>query len=224
MVIIFMIIYHLLYDLKYMFGAYMPWFSAEKWYPFQQLICWSFIFLSGFSVNLSKNSFKNSIRIIICAYILTIITKIVTPDFAIYFGVLHLIGFSMLLVSFINKKIDYSLLYTLLSFSIFFIFWKIGLERFSIFYKLREYNLYPLGFYKMGFSSSDYFPLIPWFFLFLTGYFIGNYHKYKNKFFRKIEINSGIIGKIGQKSLLLYMAHQPIIYGVLLIFKNLKLI
>lgn len=111
-----------------------------------------------------------------------------------------------------------------LSFSIFFIFWKIGLERFSIFYKLREYNLYPLGFYKMGFSSSDYFPLIPWFFLFLTGYFIGNYHKYKNKFFRKIEINSGIIGKIGQKSLLLYMAHQPIIYGVLLIFKNLKLI
>ena len=76
-----------------------------------------------------------------------------------------------------------------------------------------------LGFKAPGFSSSDYFPLIPWFFLFLCGYFAGVLWKQR---VAQPSMNSAIekslpvrcLGFLGRHSLLIYMLHQPIIYGV----------
>ena len=68
-----------------------------------------------------------------------------------------------------------------LSFLLFLLFFKVnsgylGLgELFSVKLPERLYTtrlLTPLGFPYEGFRSSDFFPILPWFFLYLCGYFI----------------------------------------------------
>lgn len=74
-----------------------------------------------------------------------------------------------------------------------------------------------LGFPMGGFCSSDYFPLIPWFFLFLTGYFGSGCLKWE-RVQRVLEKGHGrILTWLGRHTLLLYLLHQPVIYGCLLL-------
>ncbi|WP_026497615.1 DUF1624 domain-containing protein [Butyrivibrio sp. WCD2001] len=70
-----------------------------------------------------------------------------------------------------------------------------------------------LGFMQEGFISSDYFSIMPWFFLFLTGYFLyGILEKRFSKSYFQIKIQP--FSWIGKHSLLIYMLHQPILYGI----------
>ena len=76
------------------------------------------------------------------------------------------------------------------------------------------------GFPPDGFYSTDYFPLLPWFFLFLTGYFI--FRAVSPLIRRKKEAGGSSPAPaamkpfcwIGRHSLILYLLHQPVIYGV----------
>lgn len=83
-------------------------------------------------------------------------------------------------------------------------------------YKLGDFGNF-LGFTERTFYSTDYFSLIPWFFLFLTGFYL---HKYfvKRRWMEGL-IKLPTLGKcwrpVGKHSLIIYMAHQPVIYGVL---------
>lgn len=211
-----MVIYHLLYDLEIIFNKNIGFFSIESWFPIQQAICWSFIFISGFSVNLTKNPLKNSVKVLIGAYLLSLVTWIFVPHIIIKFGVLHLIGFSMAIVSFfknISKK--YSLPMAGLSFIIFFFIWNKGVDIFPFSKALRAYNIYSLGFFGVEFSSSDYFPLLPWFFLFSCGFFVGKYFENRKEALYSININGGLINKIGRYSFEIYLAHQVVLMGVL---------
>ena len=70
------------------------------------------------------------------------------------------------------------------------------------------------GFYPDWFYSADYFGLLPWLFLFWAGYYL---HKAVGR--RRMEpLRRSVcpaLGWMGRHSLLLYLLHQPVIYGVL---------
>lgn len=75
------------------------------------------------------------------------------------------------------------------------------------------------GFTEMNFYSTDYFSLFPWFFLFLAGYFL---HKwFVQKEWMDVLVKLPSFGRwwrpLGKYSLLIYMLHQPVIYGILYI-------
>lgn len=227
--IVFMVVYHLLYDLKFIFLKDMEFFTISSWYPFQQFICWSFIFLAGFSHKLSKRSLKNSIKILLAALALTFVTKIFDPSAYIRFGVLHLLGTSMLITAlgqrlFSLKKIN-PLVLGLLTFIIFIYFWAYGVETLSFYDDLASRGfLFALGFTGPGFVSTDYFPLVPWFFLYLTGFYLGSYHEQVNPFLRDHDLGENFLEKIGRHSFLIYLIHQPITLGTLYLLQALKLI
>ena len=70
------------------------------------------------------------------------------------------------------------------------------------------------GFLPFDFYSTDYFALLPWLFLFWAGYYL---HKAVGR--RRMEPLRRpvcpVLGWMGRHSLLLYLLHQPVIYGVL---------
>ncbi len=73
------------------------------------------------------------------------------------------------------------------------------------------------GLPSASFFSGDYFPLIPWFFLFLAGYW-GGPLLLQSKLFANIQHwQLPALNWIGRHTLALYMLHQPVIYGFLLL-------
>jgi hypothetical protein len=75
--------------------------------------------------------------------------------------------------------------------------------------------LYPIGITTSTFSSADYFPLVPWLFVFLAGTALSVpiiQKKFPKWFY---QIRMPFLDFCGRKSLIIYILHQPIIYGVL---------
>lgn len=59
--LISMILYHGMFDLLEIYGVHVSWFWRLPGIIWQQSICWSFIILSGFCWNLSRNPVKNGL-------------------------------------------------------------------------------------------------------------------------------------------------------------------
>ncbi len=74
-----------------------------------------------------------------------------------------------------------------------------------------------LGFTEDTFYSTDYFSLFPWLFLFLTGYYFYKWMEQKQwvKGMNRAPSLGVWWNPVGRHSLLIYLLHQPVIYGVL---------
>ncbi len=171
----------------------------------------------------SRNAVKHGAIVLGCAMILTIVTAIAMPSVQINFGVLHMMGLSMLIVALAKKAIRKipNVVGCVVSFCLFAVLYGVprGFIGFFNYFPIELptalYStdvLFWLGFPSDTFFSGDYFPLIPWLFLFLTGYYIWGICK--DKFARKTG-GKNIIEVMGRHSLIIYMAHQPIVLGVL---------
>lgn len=229
--ILSMIIFHTVWDLVYIYGINIRWFYSDYGYIWQQSICWTFIFLSGFCFSFSKNKFKRGIIVFICGLLVTLATFIFMPENIIIFGVLTLIGSAMIILSFMHRFLNKlpPVFFSIISFLLFLVTKDIndgylGFEGLKII-KLPNFlykNLFTsyLGFTARHFSSADYFSLFPWIFLFICGYFVFKvFEKYNTlKIFKGK--NVPIINFIGRHSLLIYLLHQPLIYGITYLIFN----
>jgi len=78
--------------------------------------------------------------------------------------------------------------------------------------------LMPLGLPWSGFSSSDYFPLLPYFGFFLIGCALGrSVYRKKQSLLPKVNANFFLIRFLtlcGKHSLWIYLLHQPLLSGI----------
>ena len=212
--IIFMIIYHILYDISYFFPNSLINLKNIYLIIFQKIIIFMFLFAVGISITLYKSKeFKvflyKSSKIGIFALIITIISLIFDKNTFIFFGILHLIFLSILLGYFFK-----SLKLVNLFLSIFIILFGIIFSTQNIFLSFLIIN--------NNLVSIDYVPLFPYFAFTLIGISFANYHnKYLKK--RKIFLKENKITKflelIGRNSLTIYLIHQPILFLFLYILK-----
>lgn len=218
-----MIVYHTVWDLVYLYQFPWDWYRSEGAYAWQQGICWTFIFLSGFCWALGKHTWKRGITVFLCGAVITLATLLVMPQNRVVFGVLTLTGSCMLLMNLLDRQLQKlpslaglcgSILLFLLTRNVNDGY--LGFERMNLL-KLPEAlyeNLFTtyLGFMEQDFHSTDYFSLIPWLFLFLSGYFMFRFLKGK----RVMEYLRGSlllpVEWLGRHSLVIYMLHQPLIY------------
>lgn len=227
-VLISMILYHTTWDLVYLFGVEWKWFFTGFARVWQQSICWSFILLSGFCWHFGRRRWKRGLTVFTSGIIITIVTMLFMPTEIVMFGVLTLLGSCMLLMIPLDKMLKNwnPVLSVILFFALFVVtrnvnYGYLGFEKWNWISLPKEWyanwaTTY-LGFMHQGFYSTDYFSLIPWLFLFITGYFLRLLFE-KYQLLDKLNApKCGWLEWLGRHSLVIYMLHQPIVYGILYI-------
>ncbi len=219
-----MIAFHAVWDLVYLFGMDWNWYYGPGAYFWQQYICWSFILLSGFCAGMSRHLLRRGLTVFGLGAGITLFTALFMPEDLILFGVLTLIGSCMLIMAGCRKFLQkIPAVPGFVSSFLLFGFTKHIDDRFLGFFShelialpeflYRNYLTAYFGFPQRGFYSTDYFSLIPWMFLFLTGFFI--YQAFGEKILNIRWQGIRILNFIGRHALEIYALHQPVIYGIL---------
>lgn len=222
--LISMMLYHACWDLMFLFGIWMDWYIGWPGRLWQQTICWVFILLSGFCVPLGHHTLKRGAQVFAAGALVTAVTLLFMPEDRVVFGVLTFLGSAMLLTGLLEpllKKIPPAAGLAV-SAVLFALTYHLD-ERWLGFGGLRlalpdawyaNYFTAFFGFLPFDFYSTDYFALLPWLFLFWAGYFLhGVVGRARMEPLRRSVCPA--LGWIGRHSLLLYLLHQPVIYGVL---------
>ena len=223
-----MILYHAVWDLVYIFGYNWKWYQSDMAFLWQQSICYTFILLSGFCVSLGKNKVKRGLVVFGAGILISLVTELFMPQNRIRFGVLTLLG-SCMLIAALAELTNVTIWGIIINLLLFILTRRINygvlgfadvtvarLPRFP--YNLGDFGNY-LGFTEQTFFSTDYFSLFPWLFLFLTGYYF--YKWMEEKQWLSSMTKAPSLGAwwrpIGRYSLIIYLLHQPVVYGLLYI-------
>ena len=244
--VVSMVLFHGMWDAVFLFGLNAPWYTSLPGYLWQQSICWTFILLSGFCFRLGSRPLRRGLQVSALGLLVTAVTVLFMPEDRVVFGVLTCIGACMLLTAGMEKAageksgIQASAAGLAVSAVLFFLTRNInagwlGFERFLI--APLPAGLYRnlltafFGFPAPDFYSTDYFSLIPWWFLYLCGYFLyGIWQEKKRTSTKKKESRQEevpcllrMFRWIGRRALLIYALHQPVLMLVLtLVFTGLK--
>lgn len=223
LVVISMILYHMTWDLVYLFGVRLPWFDRLPGNLWQQSICCSFILLSGFCCRMGRKKWRRGLTVFAGGAIVSLVTLLVMPEQKILFGVLTLLGSCMLLENAARPVLQRingiaGLLISLTAFLVLrniaggsICFGLLPLPRWLYSGYVGAY----LGLPFPGFYSTDYFPLIPWLFLFLTGYFLYTIAQTHSWLERLPSLRCRPLEWVGRHAMELYMVHQPLLYAIL---------
>ena len=216
-----MIAYHGTWNLVYLFGVDLPWYSRLPGHIWQQSICWTFILLSGFCYSMGSRHLKRSLEIFGGGALVSAVTLIAMPENQILFGILTFTGSAMLLMIPLEKPLKKvpAGIGAAVSMVLFFFFenWQA-----PAWFHRNLLTAY-LGFPTRAFVSMDYFPIFPWIFLFVAGYFLYRiFHSrdWNEKLFARG--NLPVINWLGRHTLPIYLIHQPVLYGLGLIWYYLK--
>jgi uncharacterized membrane protein len=173
-----------------------------------------FLLLVGVSLVLSQkrnkkysHHVKRAAKLGAVALLITLATWIYSPEGFIRFGIIHMIAVSTLIAPFFFRfgKLNIVLGVILI------------LAGIQIHYTDIDY-LFWLGLIRYDYMAFDHYPLIPWFGIILIGMELG----------KRIESWKGFVSEnsflslLGRHSLSIYLAHQPIIIGIILLFEFLK--
>ncbi len=213
--IVSMVAFHTCYDLAYIYGLNMPWFTNS---PFQEIwrcsISWVFLLLAGWMTTHSRNNVKRGSQYAAVAIVVWLVTTIAAVDTPISFGIIYCMAACTLLFTVLEKPLEKTNPIT------------VFLVALIAFFLTREipHAIYPikylawLGFPSPAFISGDYYPLIPFFFMYLAGasmarWFRKSKHIYPSWMFKTHVAPLAIIGK---HSLAVYILHQPVVLLILM--------
>lgn len=222
--VINMVAYHLCYDIFCVFGVWPDFYLSTPVIVWERFICCSFIIISGVSLNFSRHGYRRGVIVNLCGFAVTAVTVPVMPEQAIWFGILNFLGCAMLIAFALRHELSrMSPIVGMVLFLVLFMLCygipdgHIGLFSYPLIrlpealYRYRWLAF--LGFPPKNFYSADYFPLLQWIFLYLFGFELWRFilEKGWEKYFRKM---IPVLDFIGRYSLVIYMAHQPVLYGI----------
>ncbi len=215
--VLMMISFHALFDLDYFSGLVDV--HSGIWPLFAEATASIFLLLVGTSLTISSarartrgedyfiRYLKRGVRIFSLGMAVTLSTFLLLGHGYVVFGVLHLIGVSIIL----SRPLLRWPLPALI----------IGTAAISAGLLLRQFSfgspwLLWLGLVPRGFYSVDYFPLLPWFGVVAVGIFLGDLlYPEGVRRVRLPDISAKAPAKqiclVGRNSLPIYLIHQPVL-------------
>ena len=216
--VVLMVIHHFLYNCVHFLNGPKWLFTNPVFDVLHYIFAGLFILLSGVSSRFSRGNIKRGLIAMGLAIVITAVTYYM--DMPIWFGVLHLLAFSMIFFGItgkfwdmINKKAAAVIYITAI------IAAAIGTGYVDIKVESQAMRniVSVLGWPQPGFRSFDYFPILPWIFVFLLGTWAGQYIVERKLPSRFYEMSIPIFPAVGRKALIIYILHQPVLYGLVMV-------
>ncbi len=204
--LVMMVYFHLIYDMKEFYGYPVSYEGNINDY-IGKLSAILFITLSGISTSFSRSSWKRGLKVLGAALLITLASYFFDNDFFVVFGILHFLGLSMILSVLFKKLGNITLLAA--AAAIIALGYTLPLDNFG-----NDY-LMILGFRTQAFSSSDYYPLIPYLGIFLIGMVLGRVLYAKRKSLVTPLPGHSVLSLPGRHTLSIYLLHQPAILLIL---------
>jgi uncharacterized membrane protein len=224
--VVLMVCYHFIFDLAY-FGAYSGNMYSTFWQSIARSIGTTFILVMGVSLTLRYSRLKSRLdrKQLFLRYlrrgailfgwgmVITAVTYFVVGHGFVVFGILHLLGASTVLAFPFLRSRWASLVGGIVA---------IGLGVYLGSVKTLSPWLLWLGVPEFRRWMVDYYPLFPWFGLALLGIFLGfTLYDGGARRFALPDLSQRTpvraLGYLGRHSLLIYLVHQPILFGILIL-------
>ncbi len=215
--------YHGTWDFEF-FGYLDPGTAETGWLKiYARAIATTFLFMAGVSLVLASRPtirwrpfWKRLAMIAAAAIAISIVTRFAMPDEWIYFGILHSIAtLSLVGIGFLCLPTVCIWLATLALAAgwIVDVFYMPGALDWSFF---NPRYLAWLGFAAMPERSNDFVPLFPWALAFFSGLSVATIALRTGLPERLAALGTGnsLLAKAGRHSLLFYLLHQPILFGL----------
>lgn len=224
-----MLAMHALYDVNVVFGREPGWALRPGVHVWQQYICWSFILIAGLAYAWGrKRNLRRGVLLNLFGFAITAVTLLFVPQEAIWFGILNFLGCAILLTLALEKGLNRlpAAAGLALCALLFWFFFRInaGVLGFGLRVPAALYRIWiltPLGFPHPDFRSSDYFPLLPWIFLFWCGFYLKRLFDQSPACRRAARTKIPLLSAIGRHTLPVYLLHQPVLMGICyLIFRE----
>ncbi len=199
--VLMMIVFHLAVDLE----DFYDWpigYRAGAWEVFRILIVTLFLGVSGWAAGagLAKRHTRSGLKLLAAAILVSAATYVFDRESYVRFGILHFIAVATLLLPFFDRLPD-GLLVVLAAGAV-------AAGRYFSALSVDTPWLLPLGIVPRGFSSMDYYPLLPWLALFIAGILAGRRLGVPDM--RKGRLTEGL-ACVGRYSLFIYLVHQPLL-------------
>ncbi len=238
---IFMMIFdHLLYDLQNLSSIFVNFWEVDSrifnwledfgrlyWYSdlrlFGHLFFISlFLVVSGISYTFSKSNLRRGIKLLFVALLINLVTYLIDvifdSDMIIAFGIIHMYALSILIIYLIKKIWDNDKFIFFIGSVIIIIGILIEFWEFNYIYQLKLNDILGLVIGTKAYGA-DSFGLVPYIGIMMMGTVIGNSF-YKNKVSliptKKIT-NKNFFTWIGRNSLLIFVLHQFVLYGIIIL-------
>jgi len=205
-------------ELLHYFGLYPTLLRTGIWFWIRVANAGLFIFPAGVALTIAYFRGKTmsgfmlrGLKIFGLGMVLTLLSWLVIPEEYVRFGILHFFGIVFILAPFFLRfrYINLILGAALMALGLYLLANWICVD-FPWLLWLVPYN----------FRTLDYWPLVPWFGLFLLGMFAGKMlYPDGNRGFNIPEISNPVASAVmllGRHPLLVYIVHLPILVGILL--------
>ena len=220
-----MFVYHFAYDLSFFRLIRVDVVSDPGWRLFARLIAGSFLAIVGFSLilatrnGLNRKAYAKRFAMVAgAALLVTVGTRFAIPENFIFFGILHHIALaSLLALPFLRLP---ALALALIAAAWFALPFILGGEVFE-----SEWLSW-LGFGPWPYTA-DFVPLFPWFACGLAGLALGKLALARAPEggwarWRARSAPARLVALGGRHSLIVYLVHQPLFIGALMLFMQLS--
>jgi len=222
--VVSMVLFHLAYDVFVIFGGDYSWTQGTLVTLWQRSICFTFIIVSGFVWSYGRRkALKRGLFLTAVGMAVTAVTAVFMPDVAIYFGVMSFFGCAVILMIPAEKVLRRVPAAAGAVLSLFAFF----LTEYASYgaVKLFGHTLFrlpgvlyasnigePFGFPPRSFVSADYYPIIPWMFLYFFGYFLWRLFAHRPITEKLGHLDVPVLTSIGRHAVAIYVFHQPLCY------------
>ena len=206
--IILMVVSNFITDLQIFLNYPYSYF----WHVFAMFTASIFVFTSGASFYVSytqkrslKRILKRFVKLISLGMLITVVTMLLFKEGTIYFGILHFLALAWILAIPFHRLMSLSVVFAVLF---------IVLYPFVDSVHAQTLVFLPLGITPPSFYTFDYFPIFPWFGVFLLGFKFGEaVMRSRHNNVKKVKF----VCLLGRNSLKIYLLHQPILVSIILL-------